>query len=54
MPHEEMSRILISHGIDDELLVTLPVLNFYALHEAQVFKCYEIELVIMCKKKALN
>jgi hypothetical protein len=46
MPHEEMRQILISYGIDDELLESLQVLKLYTLHDAQVFKCYEIELII--------
>jgi hypothetical protein len=45
MPHEEMRKILIAYGIDDELLKTLPPLCLYALYEAQIFKCYEIELI---------
>lgn len=46
MPHKEMSKILIAYGIDDELLESLQVLKLYTIHEAQVYKCYEIELVI--------
>jgi hypothetical protein len=46
MPHKEMGKILIAYGIDDELLESLPILKLYTLHEAQVFKCYEIELII--------
>jgi hypothetical protein len=46
MPHKEMGKILISYGIDDELLKNLPALSLYTLHEAQVFKCYEIELIV--------
>jgi hypothetical protein len=46
MPHEEMSKILIAYGIDDELLATLPILNSYVLDESQVYRCHEIELII--------
>jgi hypothetical protein len=46
MPHEKMREILIAYGIDDELLKTLPSLCLYTLNESQVFKCYEIELII--------
>jgi hypothetical protein len=45
IPHEQIRKILIAYGIDDELLKTLPPLCLYALHEAQIFKCYEIELI---------
>jgi hypothetical protein len=45
MPHKEMGKVLIAYGIDDELLESLQVLKLYTIHEAQVYKCYEIELI---------